>query len=563
MSESSQRILQLAWKNAVRWKTRIITIALLIGLTGSITLLYNGYVISATNSGMARITPIDTSYFDMLLLLNDDQKVVPQENLPRARYNRNILTSYESSLLVLLATQYGDLQVLGISEGTGFYKDTDGNPLPVAYGEILLPSAFNRKHDIKPGTTLMTFNEDSRGIRRFSATASGSYEQDAYPVALASIDFLRAITEKAPDNVILMRINSDVSTMAHLEEYMNTVYPGATQISNLLPRQLGQSMLTQAYQPSNFLLVFIYLFMGIGILTIALITFLERRGELATMKSIGVSNNQIVTVFGFEYGLAQVAGVIITWLLGLAIISRMGLFAGTSLAAVSVIIARGNIIALVVLILALLYPILIARAATVNQLLYARTIPLQTIEYNFLVNPTGALVLQEIEENVRVLRLPWLGLSDRFACIVLKQVGDKVKQGEIIASEELMQGNVINNFASICDGTVVAIQGALMFIKPDSLGAPRYQYPAYLIQDELQRRQLFASVRQQERDLIDQGMTSTEQKKTSGMQHTFVPEAYGTGRMMDMGEKPILLGEANEKDDDSDDDETKDEPRSW
>ena len=503
--------------------------ALFVGFTGCLTLLYGGFVSSAINSGMARIVPLEVVNFDMLVLLEGGQEVIPQSNLPRARYGRDLLSSYESCLLLNVASQYGDLPLLGIPENSTFFPaafpQENNRQENLTGGRIIVPATFAARNGLQIGDPLDICYDTSRGQQRFTLQISGIISEDAYPVALTSYSWLQQESGESRSNAVLIWQNTTDADMSHLEEYMASVYPRATRICSLLPQQLGGTMLAQAFRPGNLLLIFIYLFMGIGVLTIALVTFLERRGELATLKSVGVSNKQMVYLFGMEYGLAELAGVTITWLVGFGLISKISIFAHIGNGEISGMILSGNLIALIVLLLSLVYPVGIARIATVNQLLYARTIPLQTLEFDHLLSPTGALALQEIEDNVRIVRVPWRGISDVYDCIVLKQVGDRVKQGEIIASEELMQGSIINNFASICDGTVIALRGPLIYIKPDTDDAPRYLYPAYLIQDELQRRAFMEQIRQNERELIEQGSDSTERKLNTGMQHNFRPQA--------------------------------------
>ena len=79
---------------------------------------------------------------------------------------------------------------------------------------------------------------------------------------------------------------------------------------------------------------------------------------------------------------------------------------------------------------------------------------------------------------------------------LLKAIGDKVKEGELIASDELHNGHFITNFRAICDGTIVEMVAATIGIKPDYEGAPQHSYPSSLKDEARRTREAFARGRE-------------------------------------------------------------------
>ena len=457
--------MRLGIKNVSRWRVRLLFIAMLIGTTCSLIMLYGGYIQSSIQSGMASIEPLAIDNFDMLLLLTPEQRVIATADLPSPRYARRILKEQESTLLINGASSHGDLRLLGLDSTSSFFRlpedGLQGRLLQNA-GEIVMPQSWASARAISIGDEIRFGYYGAQELSYITLAVVGLYQSDDYPLALVSHESLTQLAG-CEDNAVLINYLHEESTLGYLEEWMSDVYPGAVQISSQLPSVLGHSLLQRALKPGDITQVFIYLFMGIGVLTTAFMTFLERRGELATLKSIGTSNRQVSFAFGFEYSFAEILGVGLSWLVGLTLINQIGWFANLDTASIRGLLLKGNIFALLTLVISLIYPIFIAKIATVNQLLFARTIPLRILEFNYMHDkPTGALIACEIEENLRVLRIPYDAGIGRYNCMLFKGIGDSVKQGEIIASDERYSGHLIDNYAAICDGTIVDIVGPLV-----------------------------------------------------------------------------------------------------
>src|SRR5450756_259307 len=134
-----------------------------------------------------------------------------------------------------------------------------------------------------------------------------------------------------------------------------------------------------------------------------------------------------------------------------------------------------------------LYPILVAKLATVNQLLYARDIPLVISHYDHLINPTPEALEREQAENVHLLRLE---VADgKMIATLLKNPGEHVKKGEVIAMQSSLFGFRYQEWFSPCDGTVESFlpSNGYYAIKPDDPQAPHYPYNNQILLTAQQR----------------------------------------------------------------------------
>ncbi len=110
-------------------------------------------------------------------------------------------------------------------------------------------------------------------------------------------------------------------------------------------------------------------FVGVGALTMLLLGFLDRRREIAVLKTVGFSGGDIAAVFGLEVTYTGLAGLAA----GLAVsFSLVTLWLGRKLP--PALVARAGLITAAVLALSALLPIAMASAATVTELLVGRKV---------------------------------------------------------------------------------------------------------------------------------------------------------------------------------------------
>lgn len=136
------------------------------------------------------------------------------------------------------------------------------------------------------------------------------------------------------------------------------------------PASLSGQVLSQTYMPGVSALGLVLVFCGIGLFCITSLSFMERRRDLAILKTIGLESRGLVTLLLIEQGLTALSGIFLGTLLALGLLARLGgLFPGSAvLPALTVV--KGTFVGAAVLGGAVILPAALARAATVNQLLY-------------------------------------------------------------------------------------------------------------------------------------------------------------------------------------------------
>ncbi|MCL2498581.1 MAG: hypothetical protein FWF06_08235 [Symbiobacteriaceae bacterium] len=496
-THSRGAVLALAWQNATRWRWRLVTMAVLIALSFALHTLYGAYMGNIASSGIASTLPLQISNFDVMVLLKEGVQVKSREELPIARYRRQLYGHGEGALGGRVEAAYGTLDALGLEQGSLFYRFPAsealvGSPL-MQRGEILLPLSYVTQGGLALGDTLVLSVNLNLERRYLELTLVGIYREEGdYAPAVLHLEDLQLLYPHTPLNRYLINYDrlQGEATLLFLVEWMSSAYPGALLLCDHLPRMVSQTLLSRIMQPGAGLLVLIFTFMGIGVWTVALMTFLERRKEIASLKSIGISNSQMVTLNCLEYGISTVAG----WTLGVTLVLVMGQqfswLQETEGAALRRFLFQGGTSSFVVMAVAVLFPTLTARVATVNQLLYARVIPLRIIKTRSLPRAQGWLVLRERRENVRILQMPTPQSEPSFICF--KNVGDFVKEGEVVGAIELYGGLVLQEWAAWVDGEVVEYHvGGIFAIRPLHPDASFYPYPESIIRDELNRAASF------------------------------------------------------------------------
>ncbi|MDP2871129.1 MAG: ABC transporter permease [Bacillota bacterium] len=106
------------------------------------------------------------------------------------------------------------------------------------------------------------------------------------------------------------------------------------------------------------------LFVGIGTLTLLLLTFMERRREVAILKAVGLTGGNIATIFAMEVAFVALLGMAVG-LGGAVMVMRVWLGREISL----VLALRAAAMTTVVLYLSSMLPVAMARSATVAELL--------------------------------------------------------------------------------------------------------------------------------------------------------------------------------------------------
>ena len=512
-------ILQISAKNYLRWRMRFFSIALLVALTFTMFTLYSAYTEISKRDTQVSLAAMDLHY-DLLIEVEPGRTILAKDELPpppTSRLNNQgdnwieLVEIMEPIVRFVAESRYGTFEVLGIAEQSAFYSSDRveyiGKPL-AASGEIVLPQELAEKHGLVSGDYIGLTSPGAAGQSnpyhlRFRIV--GSYESSRPPQALILYEDALALTGLKTANACLFNYNAapltkTTTTLGTTYTYVDlpffiawlrTAYPDARYLSAWTPLELSSKLQEIAYSPRQGLLMLFIVFALIGVATIAIITYFERCREYAAYKSLGMSRRQMTAIFALEHGGSVVLGYGLGAALMLLLSSRFGWLRMIEFGTMLSISGTAAVYILIAVLLAFAYPAATALLATVNQLLFARRIALKTIFSDHLEAATGEQILRERTENVRLLKLSAIAENDS-SILLFKEVGDRVKKGELIALQERMMGYILCEWRAICDGEVVLIEvNGLVGIRPDDPREPFYPYPAHLLELEKRRRMLF------------------------------------------------------------------------
>ncbi len=482
-------VTRLALKNMVRWRWRLATIFFLVAGSFSLFVLYSSMLSVSAQIGVAQTESLKLPY-DLMVIAEDGKPLLKEEELPIPRFRRDILEIGEEAVAITAFTPMGKQELLGIASDSYFYSNSaemvKGQWLSKT-GDMILPQEMAVRYELQIGDKIPSYTVYKEGLQlKTEFTLVGLFEPDyqlSQPLVLEQ-DALKLMLVPQP-NRFMIEYDREEAELIHLVEWMKSAYPKETFLYSTVTYDMGNDLLQQIFQPGQWLLGLIFMFMGIGVLTVSLITFLERRRELAVMKSIGVSNVQIVYALSLEQGTAGIVGVLTGILIIFQLGQRISWFSQVLPAKLYLYMGQGALFTLLVMIAGISFPTILAKVATVNQLLFARNIPIVNTQIDHLAKPTGWILFREMQDNLHFLKFDMV--DGRLEGVLLKAVGDPVKQGEVIATQEMYFGLRYHEWKSPCDGTVAEYNpnSGHMGILPEDPNTPHYPYPENIVQDEI------------------------------------------------------------------------------
>ena len=123
------------------------------------------------------------------------------------------------------------------------------------------------------------------------------------------------------------------------------------------------------YLPGGEAMLLIYVFFGIGIFTLMLLAFLDRRRDLAVMKTLGLTSGQVALLMYLEVAVLGALGLGLGLLLLAGGIGPLRAYSGGDYRLSAWIVASGAALSLLALVVSVWLPIAMARLATVANLL--------------------------------------------------------------------------------------------------------------------------------------------------------------------------------------------------
>ncbi|MDP2858020.1 MAG: ABC transporter permease [Bacillota bacterium] len=148
--------------------------------------------------------------------------------------------------------------------------------------------------------------------------------------------------------------------------------------TGLVPNQaeITARTLTQDIQmPAINALFLAFVFVAVGLFTVMLLSFYDRRRDIAIMKTVGIGNSDVASVIIAEIAIVTIAGVLVAaGLSSFAVKSLSGSVWAGVLEVKWVNILKGAAVGFLVMAFSAAFPVSLAHVATVNQLLYDQRI---------------------------------------------------------------------------------------------------------------------------------------------------------------------------------------------
>ena len=453
----------LAKQNLQHWRWRHITIALLIALNFCISVVFNSSITLDLEERQHQTRSITTAYFDAMLWLVEGQSVpfrgtmfmyADQTGIGRAHSNIGEIT-----LLGMAPVRYG----FNLCEDDLHGREVQHD------GEIVLPSSIAIEYALDLGDMVeaVVFTELAPRYRDLIVVGIYNAEMD-YPPCLISLNDVRELFGLRQPNCLVVVSSIPGATlsqdMASIIRTRNTYYAGAAMIYNELPLELVTNQQHAMKRPSLLLQFMVQLFTGIAVFTMLAMTFMERRKEYATLKSIGMAEKQMLGLAIGEYLVGEISGLIIGWLIILMLSPSLQWSRMLEIASIARMGWLATVSNLLILALAMAFPLLTTIVASVNQLLFTRNIPLIVRRMSDVDRDNVWSRQRQVDEGVRLLVLPEnVGKLD---CLVLRSIGDRVKQGETLAIQENWGGFYVRQWIAPCDGVIIDLNsGGYLAIK--------------------------------------------------------------------------------------------------
>ncbi|HBK85557.1 MAG TPA: hypothetical protein DDZ53_05950, partial [Firmicutes bacterium] len=264
-------------------------------------------------------------------------------------------------------------------------------------------------------------------------------------------------------NVFLYNLAEQLQ-MQSARNALTRFYPNAVILTSQQAQIVAQQAVRDTYQGFSNLVLLIFVFLTLGVLTALLLSFIDSKRELSVLKSLGLTPKELWGLFLLNGLATAVAGLLLG--IGLAyLMSRTMQARGVVLT-----IAPHHLLALtwrvaLTYTLAIAVPAGLARRATVNQLLYDQPIPLFSHKVTTLTRHHFVFA-EELAQGWQVLQLPVIdGVLEGF---IFKSVGDQVKLGEVLAFSPSWWGLAYTEYVASIDGEVAIWQedSGILAIKP-------------------------------------------------------------------------------------------------
>lgn len=377
--------LALAMRSMRRHRWRQVLMSALLGLTVAAYLLYGTFLVGAGHEASLAIgrfaLPCDVALLSSRTGLTDEVLADWSRRGGVAWLSAGRLTWYHTSLGALRVLALPADSPLWAAAGRGDAAG-GGAPLPGRY-EIVLPATLAGA-GAEVGTALPLIPPRAP-LGRVDARVIGFHQaQDHLLGDLA----LALMARPGPlPNCLFIDAWTDTAA-ASLASALEVEFVGPRRPVLARPGDptvwwkgtaddLRRAVLSGAYMPGASVMALVFGFCATGLLTMNSLAFLDRKRELAILKTVGLESPGVTAMLLAEQAVVAVAGSALAVMVAVAAIPWLGAFLPDGAVLRAGTVAQGVLAGVMVLGAGVLAPATAARVASVNQLLYDQPIPLE------------------------------------------------------------------------------------------------------------------------------------------------------------------------------------------
>lgn len=397
----------LLCKRLHRFRFPYLLAAFLVAAVLTAALLYQGYVNALSSQFRGRLTHPTIPGAIMARQLPGVQPPVVVNAQPLLKLH-----------IWDINTRHGNLQIAGVASTT--LADW---PLPQP-GEVWLPESLKGQvFDEEVGDTIALTHLGNQGRSTATARVAGYYADGGFlnPL-LVSQAWVASWLDEEAGSIIL----------AYPEAALNELrrWEGNNEKAELIRQndvvQNATNLVGSIYAGGQGAILLGVVFLALGLGTLAMLVFLDSRGEFAVLKALGLRPRTVGRLLWAEFAVTVAVGLGIGWVILLLTARQVGF----PLAIDTHLFRYGLLLVAIAYLVALVAPARLARVALVNELMLGRPILLwkQIIGKPVERHPAFHDLL---EQGLTCLKLERDGQSFRGA--ILQAVGARVKQGEPLA----------------------------------------------------------------------------------------------------------------------------------
>ncbi|MDP2871526.1 MAG: hypothetical protein Q8P31_03220 [Bacillota bacterium] len=352
---------------------RVLMIAIL-ALTTAVYMLYSTYLLGAGGEAQALIDdpelPADVVFVGRRTLTDDAIQDIAR---------RSSVSACEPARVIWYKSPAGYLRLIALPRESRLWSSVLGASAaaPPTSQQVLIPRGLAEQLGLSAGQELPLVPPQATA-GRFSLQVAGTNEATDDVLRTCLITLLGGNGPRANSLFVWTRNEAGARSLASLLalDYGVPSRPFLRRMDDPLvltastAASLSAEVLAQKYMPGVSALGLVFVFCGIGLFCITSLSFMDRRRDLAILKTMGLESRGLLALLLIEQGAIALCGVVAGTLLAVALLARLGsLFPGpATLSAVTAL--KGALVGAFVLGAAASLPAALARAATVNELLF-------------------------------------------------------------------------------------------------------------------------------------------------------------------------------------------------